>query len=133
MNALTDKPSENTLLLVEIIPLNSAGGNLALVTFNRADSMNPMDWAMAREMRRVFDELAEDDDVRVVAITGAGRAFSAGGDMKKYQVLQRDATDFPHFLADVHETFHRIAQYPKPYIALVNGIAVAGGIELILS
>lgn len=121
------------LLLVEKHSLGEGSGHLAVVTFNRADKMNPMDWAMAREMRRVFDELAQNDDVRVVGITGSGRAFSAGGDMKKYQALQRDSTDFPHFLADIHETFQRIATYPKPYVALVNGIAVAGGIELILS
>ncbi|WP_051237657.1 enoyl-CoA hydratase/isomerase family protein [Ottowia thiooxydans] len=121
------------LLLVEKHSLGEGAGSLAIVTFNRGDKMNPMDWAMAREMRRVFDQLAVDEDVRVVGITGSGRAFSAGGDMKKYQKLQRESTDFPHFLADIHETFQRIATYPKPYVALVNGIAVAGGIELILS
>ena len=53
--------------------------------------------------------------------------------MKKYQQLQRDPTDFPQFLADLHEVFGRISQQPKPFLALVNGIAVAGGIELMLS
>ncbi|MBH1962802.1 MAG: enoyl-CoA hydratase/isomerase family protein [Comamonadaceae bacterium] len=133
MNAPAHAEDASPLLLVEKHVLGEGAGSLALVTFNRGDKMNPMDWAMAREMRRVFDELAQDDDVRVVGITGSGRAFSAGGDMKKYQKLQRESTDFPHFLADIHETFQRIATYTKPYVALVNGIAVAGGIELILS
>lgn len=121
------------LLVVERKPLAPAEGSMALVTFNRPDQMNPLDWVTLQELRRVFDELAQDDSVRVVAITGAGRAFSAGGDMKKYQALQQHPVDFPRFLADTHETFTRIGGYPKPYIALVNGIAVAGGIELILS
>ena len=100
---------------------------------NRPDDLNPIDWDTGLELGRVFDELAADDAVRVVAVTGAGRAFSAGGDMKKYQVLQRDPQDFPRFLADLHEVFGRISQQPKPFLALVNGIAVAGGIELMLS
>jgi enoyl-CoA hydratase/carnithine racemase len=105
---------------------------LGLVTLNRPDEMNPLDWDTVRELGRVLDALASDPGVRVIAITGAGRAFSAGGDMKKYRTLQRDARDFPQFLADIHEVFQRIAQYPKPVVALVNGIAVAGGIELVL-
>ena len=105
---------------------------LGLVTLNRPDEMNPLDWDTVRELGRVLDTLAAEPTVRVIAITGAGRAFSAGGDMKKYRTLQRDAQDFPQFLADIHEIFQRIPQYPKPVVALVNGIAVAGGIELVL-
>jgi len=106
---------------------------MALVTMNRPAEMNPLDWDTVLRLDRVFGELAADPTVRVVAVTGAGAAFSAGGDMKKYQTLQRDPVEFPQFLADIHAMFGRIWHYPKPYIALVNGIAVAGGIELILS
>lgn len=120
-------------ILVERIALSESDAFLALVTLNQPDSMNPLDWETTLALGRVFDSLAEDSAIRVVAVTGAGRAFSAGGDMKKYQQLQRDARDFPQFLADIHEVFGRISLYPKPYIALVNGIAVAGGIELVLS
>src|SRR5450759_389513 len=102
---------------------------LGLVTLNRPQEMNPLDWDTVRELGRALDGLAADDAVRLIAVTGAGRAFSAGGDMKKYRTLQRDAHDFPQFLADIHEVFARIPQYPKPVVALVNGIAVAGGIE----
>ena len=120
-------------VLVERIPLNDGPGLMALVTLNRPDEMNPLDWDTVKRLRSEFDELGHDPDVRAVAITGAGRAFSAGGDMKKYQQLQRDTRDFPQFLEDIHESFAAISQYPKPYVALVNGIAVAGGIELVLS
>lgn len=120
-------------LMVERIPVDDQGASLGLVTMNRPDELNPIDWGTGLELGRVFDELAADATVRVVAVTGAGRAFSAGGDMKKYQELQRDPKDFPQFLADLHEVFGRISQQPKPFLALVNGIAVAGGIELMLS
>lgn len=105
---------------------------LGLVTLNRPEEMNPLDWDTVKELGRALDALADDPSVRVIAVTGAGRAFSAGGDMKKYRTLQRDSKDFPQFLTDIHETFLKIAQYPKPVLALVNGIAVAGGIELVL-
>ena len=105
---------------------------LGLVTLNRPEEMNPLDWTTVKELGRVLDGLAADDSVRLIAITGAGRAFSAGGDMKKYRTLQRDPKDFPQFLADIHEVFQGISRYPQPVVALVNGIAVAGGIELVL-
>jgi enoyl-CoA hydratase len=105
---------------------------LGLVTLNRPDEMNPLDWETVTGLGQALDEFASDRSVRMIAITGAGRAFSAGGDMKKYQTLQRDAEEFPQFLADIHDVFARISQYPQPVVALINGIAVAGGIELIL-
>ncbi|MDA8373437.1 MAG: enoyl-CoA hydratase/isomerase family protein [Actinomycetota bacterium] len=105
---------------------------LGLVTLNRPEEMNPLDWSTVKDLGGVLDSLADDESIRVIAITGAGRAFSAGGDMKKYRTLQRDTRDFPQFLTDIHEVFQRISQYPKPVVALVNGIAVAGGIELVL-
>ena len=118
---------------VERKPLGLGDTVMALVTMNRPAEMNPLDWDTIHRLDQVFGELAADAAVRVVAVTGAGSAFSAGGDMKKYQKLQRDAAEFPQFLADIHAMFGRIGHYPKPYIALVNGVAVAGGIELILS
>jgi enoyl-CoA hydratase/carnithine racemase len=123
----------NDLILVDRLPLEAADACLAVVTLNRSESKNPLDWATVRELGLAFDELAADDHVRVVAVTGAGDTFSAGGDMEKYLALQSDARQFPRFLADLHEVFGRIAQYPKPYLSLVNGLAIAGGLELMLS
>jgi enoyl-CoA hydratase len=120
-------------ILVDRLPVDEHGSLLGLVTLNRPKEMNPLDWDTGLRLGQIFDELAADPAVRVIAVTGAGRAFSAGGDMKKYQELQRDPQAFPQFLADLHDVFGRISRQPKPVIALVNGIAVAGGIELILS
>lgn len=125
--------SEQDQVLVERIQVDDGGSQLGLVTLNRPAEMNPLDWDTGLELGRVFDELSADPSVRAVAITGAGQAFSAGGDMKKYQELQRDPVDFPQFLEDLHRIFARISQQPKPFVALVNGVAVAGGIELMLS
>jgi enoyl-CoA hydratase/carnithine racemase len=120
-------------IIIERIDLDASGRQLGLVTMNRPADMNPIDWDTARLLGQIFDALGEDQNVCAVAVTGSGRAFSAGGDMKNYRELQRDRAGFPQFLADVHAMFTRIAEYPKPYVALVNGIAVAGGLELLLS
>ena len=74
-----------------------------------------------------------DGETRCVLITGAGRAFSAGGDLEKYIDLQRDPVEFPRFVADLHATFGRLRTLRVPVIALVNGAAVAGGLELLLN
>jgi enoyl-CoA hydratase/carnithine racemase len=120
-------------VIVERIDLDSQPGQLGLVTLNRPAALNPIDWETVLRLGDAFDDLAGDDQIRVVAVTGAGRAFSAGGDMKRYMQLQRDRRAFPRFLADVHGVFGRIAEYPKPFVALVNGIAAAGGTELVMS
>lgn len=132
--------TDGDIVLVERLPLpdggsgdGTGGAQLGLVTMNRPAEMNPIDVVAGRALGAAFEELAADERVRVVAITGAGRAFSAGGDMKKYQELQRDAEGFPAFLAEMHQVFMRISQYPKPFVALVNGVTVAGGMELLLA
>ncbi len=120
-------------VIVERLPVDDKGSSLGLITLNRPDEMNPFDWDTGRRVHELFRELSDDPDVRVVAITGAGRAFSAGGDMEKYRILQRDPVGFPQFLEDMHAACTMIADQPKPFVALVNGISVAGGTELLLS
>jgi enoyl-CoA hydratase/carnithine racemase len=68
-----------------------------------------------------------------VLVTGAGRAFSAGGDMKAYIDLQRDPVEFPRFVAELHRVFGRLRTLPVPVVALVNGVTAAGGLELVLN
>jgi enoyl-CoA hydratase len=88
---------------------------------------------MLRELDAGLDEVAADPSVRALLVTGAGRAFSAGGDLKAYIALQRDPVAFPAFVADVHRVFGRLRALRVPAIALVNGVAVAGGLELLLN
>jgi enoyl-CoA hydratase len=104
-----------------------------LLTLNRPEQLNPIDTTMLAALDARLDEVAGDRDVRAVLVTGAGRAFSAGGDLKAYQTLQRDPVAFPRFVADLHRIFGRLRTMPVPTIALVNGVAVAGGLELILN
>jgi len=120
-------------VLVERIPLQFEGANLGLITMNRPQQMNPLDWSTIKILDQAFRELAEDASVRVMAVTGAGKAFSAGGDLKAYLDLQADEAGFREFLEDIHRMFDFIEAIPKPVIALVNGVTAAGGLELLLS
>jgi enoyl-CoA hydratase len=68
-----------------------------------------------------------------VVITGAGDAFSAGGDLEKYVTLFESAPDFRGFLDDFHRLFDGIRKSKAVYIAAINGTCVAGGLELLLA
>lgn len=104
----------------------------ALLTLNRPDALNAMDHEMIRAFDARLDEIEADASIRALLITGAGRAFSAGGDLKSYVALQRDPVGFPAFVEDLHAAFGRLRRLRVPVIALVNGVTAAGGLELLL-
>ncbi len=118
-------------LLVERHRLST--GQAAVLTLNRPRSLNAIDWRMLGTMDEILDDLVADQSVRVLLVTGAGRAFSAGGDLKSYQALQRDPVRFPRFVADLHRIFGRLRTARFPVTALVNGVTAAGGLELLLN
>lgn len=119
-------------VLLERMEVDEFGSRLGLITLNQPDKMNPVDTEVRAEVRAGFREFLADDAVRVIAVTGSGAAFSAGGNMKKYMTLQRDPVEFPKFIQDAHDLREEMAMAPKPVVALVNGIAIAGGLEMIL-
>lgn len=110
-----------------------AGAAAAVLTLHRPASLNAIDWDTVRALDRVISELEADPTVRVLLVTGAGRAFSSGGDLQSYLTLQRDAEAFPQFVADLHRTFGRLRCIAAPVIALINGVTAAGGLELVLN
>jgi len=123
------QPSPVELDQVELEP----GGVAAIITLSRPEQLNAIDWPTVSRLEQLLIEVEADVAVRAVLITGRGRAFSAGGDLKSYVALQADPVAFPAFLEDLHRTFQFISKMSKPVVALVNGITAAGGLELILS
>ena len=105
----------------------------AVIRLNRPGQLNPIDDEVLDRIDDHLDAIDTDPTVRAVLVTGNGRAFSAGGDLKKYVDLQRDPVAFPAFVGHLHRTFGRLRAMRVPVVALVNGVTAAGGLELILN
>jgi len=106
---------------------------VATLTLNRPEHLNALDWATVRELRACLERVEAEAAVRVAVITGQGRAFSAGGDLKGYLSLFKRPDDLSRYLRDLYDALDRIERSRLPVIAAVNGACVAGGIELMLA
>jgi enoyl-CoA hydratase/carnithine racemase len=107
-------------------------GGIARVILNRPAQMNAISPGLLEDLGRVCDELEPDPGVKVVTVTGAGRAFSAGADLAAVRELAPDPVRWAAFMALWHRVFNRIEALPQPVVAAVNGLALAGGLELVL-
>jgi len=103
----------------------------ALVTLNRPDALNALSFALIRDLGRVFDEVAR-SDARVLLITGAGqKAFCAGADIK--ELTGRTLIEQKRGAELGQHTFAKLERLPMPSIAIINGYAFGGGLELALA
>ena len=109
------------------------GPNTASVTLDRPRQMNPLDWGTIGELTACFRGLEQDDAIRIVRITGAGRAFSAGGDLESYIDLYGKPDEYRKCLGDFFDLFDLMERSAKVFVAAVNGFCVAGGLELMLA
>ena len=101
-------------------------GRIALVTLNRPDSLNALNQEVMSEVADVFARIDQDKEIAVSVLTGAGRAFAAGADIKEMQ--PQSFSDM--YLNDYFAGWDRFAACRKPVIAAVNGFALGGGCEL---
>ena len=110
-------------------------GPVTILTLNRPNKLNALSNDLLTAMMSELDRIELDPGVRVVVITGAGRAFSAGADIKGFQkhIETGPAEAVAHFMRPGHRLTRRIESYPKPIIAAVNGLAYGGGCELVES
>lgn len=107
-------------------------GATAVLTINRPEALNALDLAMLEALHAALDRAEADADVRAIVFTGAGRAFIAGGDIA--DLGSRQAV--PHYLEfaeEIHRLFRRIETLDLPTIGAVNGFALGGGTELLLT
>jgi enoyl-CoA hydratase len=115
------------MLCVVDVELERSGPAL-WAKLNRPEALNGLTVGIAEGLDAAVDA-AEDPEVRALVITGVGRAFCAGADLK---VVRAGEGDHMTFLRRMGAAFDRLEALPKPVIAAVNGIAVAGGLELLL-
>ncbi len=116
----------------ETIELNLSGG-AARIVLNRPDSLNSWNEQFGRDLLEVVNEVSADESVRAVMITGAGRAFSSGADLKEQRSGDDGLPDLSQRLKEIyHPILLGIREMPKPVIAAVNGPAVGIGCSLAL-
>jgi len=114
------------------IELERAGA-VATLYLNRPAKMNPLDWGTVKELLAALDIIEADAEIEIVVISGRGSAFSAGGDLDKYIGLYAAPAQFHDFLRDLYTLLDRLERSTRIVIAAVNGVCVAGGLELILA
>jgi enoyl-CoA hydratase/carnithine racemase len=115
------------------IRLEHDGGGVATITLNRPDRKNPLGPEMVNELVIALDECRDASAVRVIVITGAGKAFSAGGDLKQMSGgASEEGEPLPH-RGDYADLLLRFPALGKPTIARVPGVAMGGGLGLVAS
>ncbi len=111
----------------------SRDGRIGQILLNRPNALNALDLAMIRAIQTALDGWRDDPAVHAVVIEGAGgRAFCAGADIRAIRglVLAGDAAAVETFFAEEYVLNASIAAYPKPYVALIDGICMGGGIGI---
>jgi enoyl-CoA hydratase len=98
-----------------------------LITMDRPDKYNAADEQMHSELARVWTEVSADPQTRVAVITGAGKAFSAGGDLDMVRRMAGDHDRVAHMLSEASDLVYNIINCEKPVISAINGVAVGAG------
>ena len=98
--------------------------NIAIITFNRPEAMNALNNQTRAEFRAAIDDVASDDEVKVLILTGSGKAFVAGSDIKEFNATT------PFAAHNIRRLGEMVEQLEKPVIAAVNGFCLGGGNEI---
>lgn len=109
--------------------------HIATITLNRPEVLNALTLEIYAQLRDLFEALRYQDDVRVIVITGNGRAFCSGGDVHKIigEVLDRDMRGHLEFCRMTGHLIRNMRLLPKPIIAAVNGTAAGAGAVIALA
>ena len=108
-------------------------GGLTWLTLNRPERLNAMNWTLLEEFSQALDLLAKDEETRVIAIRGEGRAFCSGYDIERDEAEisgHRDIVDDHDLLVKHLSRFLQIWEHPKPVIACVHGYCLAGATQM---
>lgn len=112
--------------------LTSTQDGICTITLNRPAVFNSFDQSMGGAFQSALDDAAQDPDVRCVVVTGSGKAFCAGQDLK--EVTSPDAPDFTEIVEKTYnESIRRIRSMEKPVVGAINGVAAGAGANIALA
>lgn len=103
-----------------------------LITLNQPEKYNAADEVMHGELARVWADVSRDVDTRVAVVTGAGQAFSAGGDLAMVRRMIGDHERVSHMLGEMSDLVYNIINCEKPVVSAINGVAVGAGLVVAL-
>ena len=106
---------------------------IAYLTLNRPKALNGISFEMMDEINQALADVHDDPEIKALVITGGGRAFCVGADINVLAGALDNPGQMRHFLEAINQMFFNIEALPVPVIAVVNGLARAGGFELLLS
>jgi enoyl-CoA hydratase/carnithine racemase len=116
---------------VDLVTQTLSGDGVLLIALNRPDRRNAIDDAMAAALRDAFERAAGDAAVRAVILTGEGKAFSAGGDLSRFE-REWDPREFRHESHRLTQLISLVERLEKPTVAAINGVATGAGTQLAL-
>ncbi|MGH2930735.1 MAG: enoyl-CoA hydratase/isomerase family protein, partial [Solirubrobacteraceae bacterium] len=98
-----------------------------LITLNRPEKYNATDEQMHGEIARVWADVSSDPETRVAVVTGAGKAFSAGGDLEMVERMAGNHERVAHMLTEMSDLVYNLINCAKPVVSAINGVAVGAG------
>jgi enoyl-CoA hydratase len=107
-------------------------GGVLVITLNRPEVYNAADEAMHGQLARVWADVSADEETRVAVVTGAGKAFSAGGDLAMVQRMTGDHERVAGMLAEMSDLVYNMIDCKKPIVSAINGVAVGAGLVVAL-
>lgn len=109
------------------LTLSRRDNGVLLITIDRPEKYNAADEEMHTELARIWADVSADPQTRVAVITGAGKAFSAGGDLAMVERMAGNYEQVSHMLGEMSDLVYNIINCDKPIVSAINGVAVGAG------
>jgi enoyl-CoA hydratase len=109
------------------LTLERRDDGVLLITMDRPDKYNAADERMHNELARIWTDVSRDPGTRVAVVTGAGKAFSAGGDLDMVERMAGNHDRVAHMLSEMSDLVYNMINCEKPIVSAINGVAVGAG------